>query len=169
MDHHTNAELDTAEELGAQLTRLVRLVHRAKSQFTKKGPDGIEQSAYAILFRLIQDGPQRTGRLAEALHSEISTISRQSNALVQHGLVERQADPDDGRASLLAPTAEGQRIFREAHDQRARWLAEVLADWSQADRQALTSLFARLNTDIEARTPSLAEPTCAPQAKGGHE
>jgi DNA-binding MarR family transcriptional regulator len=168
MAHHTAADLHTAEDLGVQLVRLVRLIHRAKSQIGKKGPDGIEQSAYAILFRLVQDGPQRTGRLAESLHSEISTISRQSNALVQHGLVERQADPEDGRASLLAPTAEGQRIFQEARDQRTRWLAEVLADWSPEDRQALNGLLARLNTDIETRTPNLTEPTCAPQAKGGH-
>ncbi|MBB5156996.1 MarR family winged helix-turn-helix transcriptional regulator [Saccharopolyspora phatthalungensis] len=168
MAHPPEAHPNTAAELGVQLVRLVRLIHRVKSQTGKKGPDGIEQSAYAILFHLVQDGPQRTGRLAESLHSEISTISRQSNALVQHGLVERQADPNDGRACLLAPTAEGQRIFREAHDQRTRWLAEVLADWSQADRLALNSLFARLNTDIETRTPNLAEPACAPQAKGGH-
>ncbi|MGP4019893.1 MarR family winged helix-turn-helix transcriptional regulator [Saccharopolyspora sp. 5N708] len=168
MAHPTDAELN-AEELGVQLVRLIRLIHRAKSQIGKKGPDGIEQSAYAILFHLVQDGPQRTGRLAESLHSEISTISRQSNALVQHGLVRRESDPDDGRACLLAPTAEGQRIFQEARAQRTRWLAEVLADWSQADRQALTSLFARLNTDIETRTPNLTELTCAPQAKGGHE
>jgi DNA-binding MarR family transcriptional regulator len=167
MAHHTEADLNTVEELGGQLIRLVRLIHRAKSQIGKKGPDGIEQSAYAILFRLVQDGPQRTGRLAESLHSEISTVSRQSNALVQHGLVERRADPEDGRASLLAPTAEGQRIFREARDQRTRWLAHVLADWSPEDCQTLNGLFTRLNTDIETRTPKLTE-TGAPQAEGGH-
>jgi len=157
----TTAELDLADDLGQHLVRLVRLINRAKSQVTKQGPDGIERAAYAILFCLIHDGPQRTSRLAEALHSEISTISRQSSSLVQHGLVERQADPEDGRACLLAPTAEGQRVFEENRKLRNKWLAEVLADWSQKDRETLNNLFGRLNSGIEASAPQFAEPTPA--------
>ncbi|MDT7724233.1 MAG: hypothetical protein QOI21_809 [Actinomycetota bacterium] len=158
----STAELDLADDLGQQLVRLVRLINRAKSQVTKQGPDGIERAAYAILFCLIHDGPQRTSRLAESLHSEISTISRQSSSLVQHGLVERQADPEDGRACLLAPTSEGLRVFEENRKQRNQWLAEVLADWNQEDRATLNDLFGRLNSGIEASAPQFAEPTPAP-------
>jgi DNA-binding MarR family transcriptional regulator len=157
----TTAELDLADDLGQHLVRLVRLINRAKSQVTKQGPDGIERAAYAILFCLIHDGPQRTSRLADSLHSEISTISRQSSSLVQHGLVERQADPEDGRACLLAPTSEGLRVFEENRKQRNQWLAGVLADWNQEDRKTLNNLFGRLNSGIEASAPQFAEPTPA--------
>jgi DNA-binding MarR family transcriptional regulator len=156
------AELDLADRLGRELVRFVRLINKAKAQF--KGPDGIERAAYAILFCLIHEGPQRTSKLAEFLHSEISTISRQSSTLVQHGLVERKADPEDGRACLLAPTDEGLRVFEENRKQRNQWLADVLKDWSEEDRQSLNRLFGRLNTDIERHSPQLAEP--ASQAKG---
>ncbi|MFD8493912.1 MarR family winged helix-turn-helix transcriptional regulator [Amycolatopsis sp. NPDC059657] len=159
----TKAELDLADELGYELVRFVRLINRAKSQVAKQGPDGVERAAYAILFTLIHEGPQRTSRLAESLHSEISTISRQSSSLVQHGLVERQADPEDGRACLLAPTAEGHRVFEENRKVRNEWLAEVLHDWSEEDRQTLNSLFGRLNSGIEKHAPQLAD---QPQAKG---
>jgi DNA-binding MarR family transcriptional regulator len=165
----TTAELDLADDLGQNLVRLVRLINRAKSQVTKQGPDGIERAAYAILFCLIHDGPQRTSRLAESLHSEISTISRQSSSLVQHGLVERQADPEDGRACLLAPTAEGLRVFGENRKQRNQWLAEVLADWNQEDRKTLNNLFGRLNSGIEASAPQFAEPTPAPGTTKGNK
>ena len=158
------AELDLADLLGHELVRFVRLINKAKSQVTKQGPDGIERAAYAILFCLIHEGPQRTSKLAEFLHSEISTISRQSSSLVQHGLVERKADPEDGRACLLAPTHEGLRVFEENRKQRSQWLADVLKDWSEEDRQTLTRLFGRLNTDIEEHSPQLAE--TASQAKG---
>jgi DNA-binding MarR family transcriptional regulator len=164
----STAELELADELGHQLVRLVRLINRAKSQVTKQGPDGIERAAYTILFCLIHDGPQRTSRLAEALHSEISTISRQSSSLVQHGLVERQADPEDGRACLLAPTAEGLRVFEENRKQRNQWLAECLANWNEEDRQTLNTLFGRLNSGIEANSPQIADPVPAPVAKGAH-
>jgi DNA-binding MarR family transcriptional regulator len=157
----TTAELDLADDLGQHLVRLVRLINRAKSQVTKQGPDGIERAAYAILFCLIHDGPQRTSRLADSLHSEISTISRQSSSLVQHGLVERQADPEDGRACLLAPTSEGLRVFEENRKQRNQWLAGVLADWNQEDCKTLNNLFGRLNSGIEASAPQFAEPTPA--------
>ena len=42
--------------------------------------------------------------LAAAVHSDPSTVSRQVAALVRAGLIERQADPEDGRASVLVPT-----------------------------------------------------------------
>jgi DNA-binding MarR family transcriptional regulator len=163
----TAAELDIADELGVQLVRFVRLINKAKSGVTKQGPDGIERAAYAILFHLIHDGPQRTSKLAEALHAEISTISRQSSSLVQHGLVERQADPEDGRACLLAPTGEGLRVFEETRKQRNLWLAEVLADWPEEDRQVLNKLLDRLNSGIETNIPQAADPVSA-QAKGAH-
>jgi DNA-binding MarR family transcriptional regulator len=167
-DAKSTVALDLADELGHQLVRLVRLINRAKSQVAKQGPDGIERAAYAILFCLIHDGPQRTSHLADSLCSEISTISRQSSWLVQHGLVERQADPGDGRACLLAPTSEGLRVFEENRKQRNQWLAEVLANWTEEDRQTLNILFGRLNSGIEANSPQLAAQMTASQVKGAN-
>ena len=160
------AEPDLADRLGRELVRFVRLINKAKSQVSAPGPDGIERAAYAILFALIHEGPQRTSKLAEFLHAEISTISRQSSSLVQHGLVERQADPEDGRACLLAATAEGMRVFEENRKQRNQWLAEVLGDWSEDDRRTFHRLFARLNSAIEEHSPHLADVSPAAKAKG---
>lgn len=159
----TEAELANADELGRQLVRFMRLITRAKSQVAKHGPDGIERAAYALLFCLVQDGPQRTSKLAESLHSDISTISRQSSSLVQHGLVERTADPEDGRACLLAVTDEGMRVFEENRRQRNHWLARVVADWPEEDRATLNALFDRLNTGIEDTAPYLVEGAAAQQ------
>lgn len=153
----TKAQLDMADELGVQLVRFLRMINKGKSLVSKQGPDGIERAAYSILFHLIHEGPQRTSKLAESLHAEISTISRQSSALVHHGLVERLADPEDGRACLLAPTAEGLRVFEENRKQRNKWLATVMADWPDEDRRTLNRLLDRLNSGIEAVTPQMAD------------
>jgi DNA-binding MarR family transcriptional regulator len=142
-------DLDLADQLGRELERYLRLNNKARSRVVKQGPDGIEWAAYAILFTLVHEGPQRASRLAESLHAEISTISRQSSSLVQHGLVERQADPEDGRAWLLAPTAEGMRVFEENRKRRNQWLAEVLVDWPDDEVQTLNRMFGLLNTGIE--------------------
>jgi DNA-binding MarR family transcriptional regulator len=164
----TAAELDIADELGVQLIRFLRTMNKAKSAVSKQGPDGIERAAYAILFQLIHEGPQRTSKLAEALHAEISTISRQSSSLVQHGLVQRQSDPEDGRACLLAPTEEGLRVFEENRKQRNQWLAEVLADWPEEDQLRLNALLDRLISRIETTIPQVTEPGSA-QEKGADE
>ncbi|WP_280382197.1 MarR family winged helix-turn-helix transcriptional regulator [Nocardia wallacei] len=148
----TTAELDVADQLGAQLVRLMRAIGRTESQLAKHGPDGLERLAYAVLFCLVHDGPQRTGKLAEMLHAETSTISRQTRSLVSHGLVERRADPVDGRACVLVPTAEGVRVFEENRRIRNRWLAELIADWPDHDRAALTDLVERLVAGIEKTT-----------------
>ncbi|ASR39829.1 MarR family transcriptional regulator [Prauserella marina] len=154
----TAEELVVADELGKQMVRFMRAISRAKAQATKHGPDGIERAAYAILFTLVNDGPQRASKLADALHSDISTISRQSSSLVQHGLVERQSDPGDRRASLLAPTAEGIRVFEENRRLRGQWIATLLAEWPEADRDSLTALLARFNSELERFTPVSTDP-----------
>lgn len=155
----TDAELADADELGRQLVRFMRVVTRMKSHVTKQGPDGIERAAYAILFTLIHEGPQRTSRLAEVLHSDISTISRQSSSLVNHGLIERQADPEDGRACLLAPTDEGMRVFEENRRIRNLWLARLVADWPDEDRAKFNLLLDKINTEIEGIDSHFADET----------
>src|SRR4051794_35740785 len=40
----------------------------------------------------------RVSALAEVLHSDVSTVSRQVSTLVDLGFVRRGPDPDDGRA-----------------------------------------------------------------------
>lgn len=154
----TVTALDDADRLGAQLIRFVRAVNRAETQLAKVGPDGLEKLAYAMLFCLVHDGPQRTGKLADQLHAEISTISRQTRYLVAHGLVERRADPIDGRACVLAATDEGVRVLAENRRLRNHWPAEVTADWPAADRSTLIALLDRLNCGIESTPPSTAEP-----------
>jgi len=143
----TTTEFEVADRLGVSLGRFVRAIHRAKAHVA--GPDGLERPAFGVLDTLVRDGPQRTGKLAELLYAELSTISRQSTSLVRHGLVERRADPVDGRACVLAATAEGERVLEQNRELRAHWLVDILDNWSVEDRATLVALLDRLNTEIE--------------------
>ena len=86
-----------------------------------------------LLFQLCKDGPQRSSALAATVCVDPSTVSRQIADLVDLGLVERRADPQDGRASLLAATEAGQERHRLLHERRDRAFAVMLADWSDED------------------------------------
>ena len=62
---------------------------------------GVDRSTVMLLKTLVHHGPSRSSALAAAIHSDPSTVSRQIAAMVRDGLVERMADPEDGRASVV--------------------------------------------------------------------
>jgi DNA-binding MarR family transcriptional regulator len=115
----------------------------------------VESAAYALLAHLIVDGPRRTTALAEAVHSDPSTVSRQTAAMVRLGLIERRPDPMDGRACLLAATEKGEQVFADHRKCKDEHLAAMLADWSAADLRRFAALLDRFNNDFEAYRPQL--------------
>lgn len=158
-----------AEAVVHQIVRFLRLSKRAHAKFAAQQKDGIEQAAYFLLAVLVTEGPQRTTSLAEAVHSDTSTVSRQIGALVRHGLVERQADPADGRACLLAATPTGQQCFHQQQRARTEQIAEVLRHWTSDDLRTVATLLERLNTDFEEYTATHTNTgaTSAVSSKGG--
>jgi DNA-binding MarR family transcriptional regulator len=113
-------------------------------------PD-LDGAAYGLLALLQDAGPLRASDLVARLGLDKSTVSRQLSHLVSLGLVDRAADPDDGRAQVLTPSAEGARRLagiREAR--RARWEADM-AGWPAEDVATLATLLGRLNRLGEAR------------------
>src|SRR5664279_3483631 len=83
---------------------LMRSFNRAKARMLAAAQHDVEWSAHMVLRCLANDGPMRSSALADCLQSDPSTISRQVAAMVKDGLLERRADPEDGRASLLVLT-----------------------------------------------------------------
>ncbi len=136
-------------DVGAELVRLLRLVGSVKAQAAARAPNGLDWSAYGVLFHLVTHGPQRSKALAERMHTDPSTVSRQASALVDLGLVERHPDPDDGRAALLGASPQGHELFATMRTHRDQMFAAVLADWDPQDAALFTELLGRFNLDFE--------------------
>jgi DNA-binding MarR family transcriptional regulator len=151
----TQERLDNADQLGIQLIRFLRLLERASHQFSDK-PHGVEKAGYMLMAHLVMNGPKRASALADAVHSDPSTVSRQVAQLVRAGLLERRADPQDGRACLLAATEQGRQLFDYMRAKRSVHLDQMLASWPLDRRQQLVELFDALNTDIENYRPQMA-------------
>ncbi|WP_456599956.1 MarR family winged helix-turn-helix transcriptional regulator [Blastococcus sp. SYSU DS0616] len=127
-------------------TRLARELH----------PD-LDGAAYGLLALLQDAGPLRASDLVARLGLDKSTVSRQLSSLVDLGLVDRAADPDDGRAQVLRPSAEGAaRLAGIRTARRARWESD-LADWPAEDVATLAVLLERLNRIGEAREAESTE------------
>jgi DNA-binding MarR family transcriptional regulator len=129
---------------------------------------GFDRSAIILLKTLAGMGPSRSSALAAAVHSDPSTISRQVAALVRDGLVERRADQEDGRASLLAATPEGLALLEERRRRMALSLARMLRDWDPGDLQRFVELLERFVTDHESYLPTLIS-ECAQQGRSEGE
>jgi DNA-binding MarR family transcriptional regulator len=139
------------EQLATEVSTLLRLIHPVKAAAARDGGagPGQDRSAMLLLFPLTE-GPQRPGGLAELCHSDPSTISRQVAELVRHGLVRREPDPSDGRASLLAITDAGREVCERVRTVRRELLAAVVAGWSDAELDTFAGLLSRFNGALGA-------------------
>ena len=137
-------------ELSAQLIRLIRLINSVKVHSAAKQRHGVEFTSYVLLFQRVRTGPLRLSSLAECVHADISTVSRQVSVLVEHGLVEKRPDEQDRRAALLAATDAGLELFHRMRSERNAMFNDVLDGWTPDEIGTLTSLLARFNDDFAA-------------------
>lgn len=147
--------VSAASRLTEQVHLLTRTMQVLRNQLAGSHVDDIPWPTYMLLFHLVAGGPRRAGALADLACVDASTVSRQVDTLVRRGLVERQADPDDGRATVLVPTAEGLAVQERVRAGRDRVMAEVLRDWSEEDVARLTTLLGRFTADMTGHLPEL--------------
>lgn len=136
------------------VVELVRSFQRAKARYLSVAQHDVEWSARMVLRLLAAHGPMRAGAIAECLHSDPSTVSRQVAALVKDGLVERKADPEDGRASILALTPKADDVLAEHERLRLAHFAGMLSDWSAADLSRFATMLRRFTNDFERSSSS---------------
>ena len=148
--------------LSEQFVRMHRSFNTMRQQMSANrsttSGDGVEWAAYGLLFRLIDGGAMRSSALAEEVCVDPSTVSRQVAQLVKAGLVDRQSDPADGRATLLVATQRGRSAYEAKRADRLRLFAQVTADWTNDDLATLTDLLAQFNQSIAEARDSLTRP-----------
>ncbi|GDY30762.1 MarR family winged helix-turn-helix transcriptional regulator [Gandjariella thermophila] len=147
-------DLALADGVAMAMVRLFRMSACVHAQLAKAG---IDRAAFVLLATLVAEGPRRLSALADAVHADASTVSRQITQLVKDGLVERRADPRDGRAAVLAATADGVALLERQRHRRNVAIAQVLANWPVEDRKRLAELFERFTADYERHLPALLE------------
>ncbi len=149
--------LARAGQLNQHILQLTRTMQTIKSSVAAHHNDGVSWSTYVLLFHLTTLGPMRTKELAESACVDPSTISRQVDELVKLGHVERRADPDDGRVTVLAATDQGRETHRRMRAARDQMMARVLAGWDLDDVESLTLLLGRLTADLSDALPRILQ------------
>jgi DNA-binding MarR family transcriptional regulator len=117
-----------------ELLELLRTIMQA-NRTARLGPEAQDMPGwkFAVLGLLAREGEQRLGQVAAHLEVDPSVASRQVATLEQLGYVTRRPDPADGRAQLLAVTPAGLAARDGYLALRARWVADALHGWDDAE------------------------------------
>jgi len=109
-------------------------------RFAARGIWGeVSMREYDVLYALSKcPEPQRMSELNRHVLLSQPALSRLVDRLAERGLIERQADPADGRGVRLALTAAGRDLQREVGRQHARDVAHAMT--AGLDRAELTQL-----------------------------
>ena len=98
---------DDLARIEAEVGVLIRRVKRVIGDRARQVHPDLHPMTYLLLTHLAGAGPMRAADLSDAFGMDKGGVSRQVQSLVDLGLVERQPDPEDRRAALLAASADG--------------------------------------------------------------
>ncbi len=138
---------DARTRIEQQLTRLLRRAQRVHIMGSHSEIE-LDRSAYAILCRLDDEGPQRLGELATVFGLDPSTITRQVQALERAGLARRSTNPRDRRVSMLSLTETGTEAVLRTRQQQRESYREMLVSWSEDDLEVFAGLLEQYNASV---------------------
>ncbi len=159
-----------AHDLFFALLRVHKLLLASRNAATGVHP-GLDATAYPVLFAVASADQARISDLADTLHNDVSTVSRQVSTFVSHGLMAKLPDPTDGRAHVVTLTDPGRAAVREIQANRAEWFQGLLEDWdaerAESFTEQLRSLGSALDDNLRARgaTPPTMPFIASPQTK----
>ena len=143
MENDTGNEI--ADALGILLKRSTRLdLHRT---LTADMGEAVDELTYPILSGLARTGPRSAADLAPDVGLDRSGVTRRASRLEAAGLVRREPDPADRRATLLALTDEGERTVEALRRRLAEHITASLAAWPDDEATAFAVHLRRFVTE----------------------
>ncbi|MGO3146439.1 MAG: MarR family winged helix-turn-helix transcriptional regulator [Leucobacter sp.] len=128
---------------------------------------------YDVLYTLAKHAePMRLSEVQNGVLLSQPALSRMVDRLVARGLIERETDPNDGRAVLVHLSEEGARVQREVGRAHGRDIGAALRALEPEEQTELTRITQKLlNAQAKPTHPeqTQAEQTQAEQAQTGSD
>src|SRR3954467_3586414 len=141
-----------AEELGRleqEVGVLIRRVKRVIGERARAVHPDLQPASYLMLTHLASEGPQRSSVMSERFNVDKGAISRQVQHLCDLGLLQREPDPVDGRATLISASPDAVRRIAALDRDRRRWLDEQLKEWTEDDLREFVAGLSRYNGALD--------------------
>lgn len=136
---------DSLRSLELEVGVMIRRVRRVIGERARAVHPELQPASYLILNHLSRSGPVRASTLVELFDIDKGAISRQVGHLLDLGLLVKEPDPVDARASLISLTEEAQRRMGDVAEHRHKLLDENLADWDAAELESFVADLSRYN------------------------
>ena len=121
---------DLASRLRLDIARMARRLRQ------EAGAD-LSPSQTAALATIERHGPLTPSELATRERVQRPTVTRVLARLEEAGLIQRAADPEDRRSSLVTVSADGASLLAVARSRKDLYLARRLDSLDAADRATL--------------------------------
>ncbi|WP_394621131.1 MarR family winged helix-turn-helix transcriptional regulator [Lentzea sp. JNUCC 0626] len=106
--------------------------------------------ASALARLLLLDEPSTASQLAGAERVKPQSMAKTLTALHEQGLIQRAADPSDGRRQLITLTPDGRDAAQGARATRIEWLTDALTQrLSESERQVIAEALTLLERVVE--------------------
>ena len=117
--------------------RLRLAIARMARRMRQEAGDDLSPSMTAALATIENHGPLTPSELAELERIKRPTATRVLRRLEEDGLIERTADPSDGRSALVCVTKQGAALLKKLRSRKNAYLARRLRELPPEDVAAL--------------------------------
>ena len=129
--------LTSSSTESARAARLRLAITRTARRLRQEANADLSPSLTSALASIEGHGPVTPSELANCERVQRPTITRVLARLAELDLIEREADPADGRSTLITITPSGRALLEDLRSRRDAFLADRLSKLSTEDRAVL--------------------------------
>jgi DNA-binding MarR family transcriptional regulator len=127
----------TVADIGELSSRLRLAIARSARRMRQEAGTDLSPSLTSALATIERHGPITPSELAGLERVQRPSATRIVSRLETEGLVDRAADPADGRSSLVSASAQGRALLRRLRTRKNAYLARRLRDLPDSDVETL--------------------------------
>jgi DNA-binding MarR family transcriptional regulator len=127
-------EVDSAQVSGQLQVSLARVIRRLRQG---RAPGDLTLSEWSVLSRLDRGGPAGPGDLAAEERVRPQAMCATIAALEKRDLIERAADPRDGRRAVISLADAGRQMLADRRTIKDERMARALATFTDSELRKL--------------------------------
>jgi DNA-binding MarR family transcriptional regulator len=125
------------ERIAESAVRLRLAIVRTARRMRQEAGADLSPTLIAALATIERHGPLTPSELADIERVKRPTATRVAAALERDGLIERAADPTDGRACLLSTSREGRALIKRVRSRKNAYISRRLRKLGDDDVETL--------------------------------
>ena len=135
---------ESLESLELEIAMMVRALRTRTVELDKK--QEFKRASYLILLLITKNGPMSVKHIAEKLHLDISTVSRQAADLLADDMLSKQPSKTDGRSYLYDINSKDLDMMTHIRHSRKQRLSKMIQEWDETEIEEFARLMKKFNS-----------------------